>query len=126
LTRTIIEAVRKAGVRAILSKGWSGRLKEKKLQQHQQQQQQQPPNPITITSTTSSSPESIDSIEFPDFIYHIDKVPHDWLFPQMSGVLHHGGAGTTSAGIRAGVPTAVRPYFGDQFFWAERVGDVSF
>ena len=48
-------------------------------------------------------------------------VPHDWLFPQMAAVVHHGGAGTTAAGLRAGRPTLVIPFGGDQPFWASRV-----
>lgn len=47
--------------------------------------------------------------------------PHSWLFQQVSGVIHHGGAGTTSAGLRAGNPTFICPFFGDQHFWAEMV-----
>ena len=99
MTRIIIEAVKKANVRAIVSKGWSGRMKD---------------------ATSSKEPD----VEFPECIYSIDRVPHDWLFPQMAGVVHHGGAGTTSAGMRAGVPTVIKPFFGDQFFWADRVQEV--
>jgi UDP:flavonoid glycosyltransferase YjiC (YdhE family) len=50
-------------------------------------------------------------------VYVIDDVPHDWLFARCRAVCHHGGAGTTSAGLRAGLPTVVVPFFGDQFFW---------
>jgi len=52
-------------------------------------------------------------------ILQIDSLPHDWLFPQMAAVIHHGGAGTTAAGARAGVPTVIVPFFGDQPFWGE-------
>ena len=48
-------------------------------------------------------------------------VPHDWLFPQMRAAVHHGGAGTTAAGLRAGCPTLVIPFGGDQPFWGSRV-----
>ena len=51
-----------------------------------------------------------------------EDCPHDWLFSQMSCVVHHGGAGTTAAGLKAGRPTVVVPFFGDQFFW----GDIIF
>jgi UDP:flavonoid glycosyltransferase YjiC (YdhE family) len=51
----------------------------------------------------------------------IDEVPHAWLFPQLAAVVHHGGAGTTGAGLRAGVPPVLIPFFADQPFWAERV-----
>jgi UDP:flavonoid glycosyltransferase YjiC (YdhE family) len=51
----------------------------------------------------------------------VRDVPHSWLFPRMAAVVHHGGAGTTAAGLRAGVPTVVCPFFGDQPYWGERV-----
>ncbi|CAF0850394.1 unnamed protein product [Adineta steineri] len=54
----------------------------------------------------------------PDNIFKIGNVPHDWLFQYVSAVCHHGGAGTTAAGLRAGKPTIIVPFFGDQFFWA--------
>jgi sterol 3beta-glucosyltransferase len=47
----------------------------------------------------------------------VDAVPHDWLFPRMAAVFHHGGAGSTAAGLRAGVPSAAVPFFGDQPYW---------
>jgi UDP:flavonoid glycosyltransferase YjiC (YdhE family) len=49
------------------------------------------------------------------------SVPHEWLFPRMSAVVHHGGAGTTAAGLRAGVPNIVVPFTVDQPFWGDRV-----
>jgi sterol 3beta-glucosyltransferase len=54
-------------------------------------------------------------------VFLADAVPHDWLFPRMAAVVHHGGAGTTGAAIRAGVPAAVVPFSVDQPFWASRV-----
>ena len=47
----------------------------------------------------------------------VTTVPHEWLFPRMAAVFHHGGAGTTAAGLRAGVPSAALPFFGDQLYW---------
>jgi len=55
-----------------------------------------------------------------DLLY-LEAVPHDWLFPQCKMVIHHGGAGTTAAGLRAGIPNIVIPFMGDQSFWGERV-----
>ncbi|WP_432133126.1 MULTISPECIES: glycosyltransferase [unclassified Streptomyces] len=49
------------------------------------------------------------------------EAPHGWLFPRMAAVVHHGGAGTTCAALRAGVPNVVCPFFGDQPYWASRV-----
>ena len=54
-------------------------------------------------------------------VFAVQDVPHSWLFPRMAAVVHHGGAGTTAAGLRAGVPTVVCPFFGDQPYWGERV-----
>eukprot|EP00899_Mesostigma_viride_P004689 jgi/Mesvir1/14220/Mv09670-RA.1 len=89
LTQIIFGAVRKTGVRAILSKGASG---------------------------LGDGPNK------PDEIFLLDKhCPHDWLFPQCSGVIHHGGVGTTAAGAKAGKPTTIIPSFGDQFFWGDKI-----
>ncbi|CAF0767262.1 unnamed protein product [Rotaria sp. Silwood1] len=59
--------------------------------------------------------------KLPDNIFKIDDIPHDWLFEHVSAVCHHGGAGTTAAGLRAGKPTIILPFFGDQFFWGDVV-----
>lgn len=59
--------------------------------------------------------------EVPDNIFLLEDCPHDWLFPQCSAVVHHGGAGTTATGLKAGCPTTIVPFFGDQFFWGDRV-----
>jgi UDP:flavonoid glycosyltransferase YjiC (YdhE family) len=47
--------------------------------------------------------------------------PHEWLFPRVSAVIHHGGAGTTAAALRAGVPSVILPFFFDQGFWGRRL-----
>ena len=60
----------------------------------------------------------------PPNVYLIDDCPHDWLFPRCRAVCHHGGAGTTSTGLRAGLPTVVVPFFGDQFFWGRVIADA--
>ncbi|KAH9179294.1 glycosyltransferase family 1 protein [Lactarius sanguifluus] len=112
VTERIIRGVLKSGVHAIISKGWSARM----------------------------SKGGDEDVVFPEECYSLDKVPHDWLFPQIDAALHHGGAGTTGASLRgetslsvpppaylrvgigaAGIPTLIRPWFGDQFFWASRV-----
>jgi len=51
----------------------------------------------------------------------LGNVPHDWLFPKCKAVIHHGGAGTTAAGLKLGLPTMIVPFFGDQPFWGSRV-----
>jgi len=60
----------------------------------------------------------------PDDIYLLDYAPHDWLFPQMAGVVHHGGAGTTAAAMRAGVPQTVVSHMADQPYWGRRVVEL--
>ncbi|KAI9817207.1 MAG: hypothetical protein M1827_001320 [Pycnora praestabilis] len=84
-TKLIFEAVKKAGVRALVSKGWGG--------------------------------IGGDALGIPDGVFMLGNVPHDWLFKNVSCVVHHGGAGTTAAGILLGRPTVVVPFFGDQPFW---------
>ncbi|KAG1829240.1 glycosyltransferase family 1 protein [Suillus subalutaceus] len=97
MTHCVIEAVLRSGVYAILSKGWSDRLHTK--------------------SSDVSEPEE----PLPKQIYPINSIPHDWLFQRIDAACHHGGAGTTGASLRAGIPTIVKPFFGDQFFSADRV-----
>jgi hypothetical protein len=57
----------------------------------------------------------------PDGIFMLGNCPHDWLFQHVSCVVHHGGAGTTAAGIALGRPTVIVPFFGDQPFWGAMV-----
>jgi UDP:flavonoid glycosyltransferase YjiC (YdhE family) len=56
-----------------------------------------------------------------DNVLYLNAVPHDWLLPQCRAIVHHGGAGTTSAGLRAGIPNIVVPFTADQPFWGRRV-----
>jgi sterol 3beta-glucosyltransferase len=51
----------------------------------------------------------------------IERAPHRWLFPRVAAVVHHGGAGTTAAGLLAGRPTVVCPFQGDQHFWGAAI-----
>ena len=57
----------------------------------------------------------------PENIFVTESVPHDWLFPCCKVVIHHGGAGTTAAGLRAGIPNIVVSFAADQPFWGKRV-----
>jgi UDP:flavonoid glycosyltransferase YjiC (YdhE family) len=61
------------------------------------------------------------SIAQTDEVFVADSIPHEWLFPRMTAVVHHGGAGTTGAAFRAGVPAVVVPFTVDQPFLASRV-----
>ena len=51
----------------------------------------------------------------------MESAPHRWLFPRVAAVVHHGGAGTTAAGLLAARPTVVCPFQGDQYFWGAAV-----
>lgn len=74
---------------------------------------------IIATGWGGLKPETL-----PDTILQIDHAPHAWLFPRMAAIVHHGGAGTTAAALRAGKPSVVVPFFGDQPFWGKRVHDL--
>ncbi|KAL8712052.1 MAG: hypothetical protein Q9225_007017 [Loekoesia sp. 1 TL-2023] len=87
-TTMIFEAIEKAGVRALVSKGWGGLGNEENT---------------------------------PDNVYMLENTPHDWLFPRVSAVVHHGGAGTIAIGLKCGKPTMIVPFFGDQPFWGAMV-----
>lgn len=89
VTRTILEAVRRTGVRAVLARGWGG-----------------------LEPAASAHSESV---------MFIGSAPHSWLFPQVSAVVHHGGCGTTAAGLLAGKPGIICPFFGDQPFWGRHI-----
>ncbi|ORY58906.1 uncharacterized protein BCR38DRAFT_71930 [Pseudomassariella vexata] len=108
MTQEVIDAVLKADVRCVLSKGWSDRLpKEAK-------------NASSAESTETQAKEP----ELPPEIFQIKSAPHDWLFARIDAAAHHGGSGTTGASLRAGIPTIVRPFFGDQFFFGARIEDL--
>ena len=70
-------------------------------------------------------PGEIDpGLESSGVLFPINEAPHAWLFPRMSALVHHGGAGTTAAGLRAGAPALVIPQFADQFFWGARLAEM--
>ncbi|KAJ3332125.1 hypothetical protein HDU76_001218 [Blyttiomyces sp. JEL0837] len=92
MTELVFQAVDKAGVRALVSKGWGGL--------------------------------GGDKLKVPDNVYLIGNCPHDWLFTKVSAVVHHGGAGTTAAGLKAGKPTVIVPFFGDQPFWGAMIASI--
>ena len=59
--------------------------------------------------------------DLPKTILRLDEAPHDWLLPHAAAIMHHGGAGTTAAALRAGIPSIIAPFFGDQPFWGQRI-----
>jgi len=66
----------------------------------------------------------LEKANLPANLFAMDDIPHTWLFPRVSAVVHHGGSGTTGAGLHAGVPSVLVPHIGDQPFWAERVAEL--
>ena len=86
-TSVVVQALRQAGLRAVVATGWGGLAAD----------------------------------QANDHLLFIQEAPHAWLFPRVAAVVHHGGAGTTGAGLRAGRPTLVCPQIGDQLFWGRRV-----
>ncbi|KAK5164789.1 uncharacterized protein LTR77_009453 [Saxophila tyrrhenica] len=91
-TDMIFQAAEKAGVRALVHKGWGGFGRSNK--------------------------------DTPKNVFMLDNTPHDWLFPRVKAVVHHGGAGTTAIGLKCGKPTMIVPFFGDQPFWGAMVADA--
>jgi len=62
--------------------------------------------------------------DLPADMFMLASAPHAWLFPRMAAVVHHGGAGTTAAGLRAGVPAVIIPHGNDQFAWGRRIYEL--
>jgi len=60
----------------------------------------------------------------PDSVLMVDSIPHSWLFQHVSAVVHHGGAGTTAAALRSGMPSMIIPFFGDQPFWGRHIAKL--
>ncbi len=105
LTQEVVDAVLRADVRCVLSKGWSDRLGGS-------------------GGDSAAKPVATEEVPLPPEIFQIKSAPHDWLFAQVDAAAHHGGSGTTGASLRAGIPTIVRPFFGDQFFFGARLEDL--
>lgn len=87
LGAAVSDAVRRAGVRAVIASGWGA-----------------------MSHLRSDSDTFV-----------VESVPHHWLFPRVAAVVHHGGAGTTAAGLVAGRPSVICPFQGDQYFWGAAV-----
>lgn len=117
LTQEVIDAVIKSDVRCILSKGWSDRMSTGN-------KDDKSPKDGDKAENEQQSVEKTEEPKLPPEILQIKSAPHDWLFAQIDAVAHHGGSGTTGASLRAGVPTIIRPFFGDQFFFGNRVEDL--
>ncbi len=64
---------------------------------------------------------SVPALDVPLKVMTVGDIPHAWLFPRVAAVIHHGGAGTTAAALRAGKPSLILPLTADQSFWARQV-----
>jgi sterol 3beta-glucosyltransferase len=96
LSTLAIKSLQLAGVKGVLLGGWAG---------------------LTRDALDTSTEEGRELHAWAaENVFEIESCPHDWLFPQCAAVVHHGGAGTLAAGIRAGRPTIVCATQGDQPF----------
>jgi UDP:flavonoid glycosyltransferase YjiC (YdhE family) len=68
--------------------------------------------------------QPMQQLTIPNSIYHAGSIPHDWLLKRVSGLVHHGGFGTTAAGFLAGIPMLVIPHIIDQFIWGQKVAKL--
>jgi sterol 3beta-glucosyltransferase len=66
----------------------------------------------------------MEGIELPDHVLAVREAPHDWLLPRVAAFVHHGGAGSTAAALRAGVPSVIVPFAAEARFWARRVHEL--
>jgi len=113
VAETIYKAAKEAKIRVIIQQGWAGLGKSLK-------------GLDGVSFVKGAKYE--DGTEAPeldltreDFCLVIGRVAHSWLFDMVAGVVHHGGAGTTYAGLKAAKPTLIAPFFGDQPFWGQMV-----
>lgn len=74
-----------------------------------------------IRAVYDPGPRAPSDLELPDHVFRLEGAPHEWLFKHVSAVVHHGGAGTVGASLRAGLPTATVPFFFDHRFFSDRV-----
>ena len=76
---------------------------------------------VNVRAVVSAGWGGLTHGDLPRFVFPLDEAPHDWLFPRMAAIVHHGGAGTTGAALRAGKPSVVTPFIVDQFAWARQL-----
>lgn len=77
-----------------------------------------------LRAIISAGGANVSTADLPGTVLAVSSVPHQWLFSQVTAVVHHGGAGTTAAGLHAGKPTMVIPHISDQPFWGRRVYEM--
>jgi len=109
-----LDALGKMGNRAVILSGW-GKLSGKQSSDVLDASGKTDNLPVVLSGQDNrSSEQSAD-------ILVMDAVPHDWLLPRCKAIIHHGGAGTTAAGLHSGIPNVVVSFAADQPFWGARV-----
>ena len=63
-------------------------------------------------------------VALPPGVFATGDLDHRALFPRLDLLVHHGGAGTTAAALRSGVPQLIVPHIVDQFFHGRRVAEL--
>ena len=113
----IYGAAKKAGIRVIVQQGWAGLGRNLRGK----------PGVSFVKGAKYADGTEAPELDLKiknDFCLVIGRVAHSWLFDMVAGVCHHGGAGTTYAGLMAARPTLVAPFFGDQPFWGQMVNNA--
>ncbi len=104
LEHIIKAAAKKVGCRIIVQSGWTN---------------------LDVSDCVNAEDLDMDLDFKGPLCQNVGRCPHDWLLPLCCAVVHHGGAGTTAAGLKHGLPTFVCPFFADQYMWSEMVARAS-
>lgn len=118
MTECVVQSVLDSDVRAILSKGWSDRLSVKKGDdeaaddEDDERTEEEKKEAEEEKKAKEEEKKKQEAKQFPPEIFSVSSVPHDWLFSRIDAACHHGGAGTTGASLRAGIPTIIKPFCG--------------
>jgi UDP:flavonoid glycosyltransferase YjiC (YdhE family) len=81
-------------------------------------------NSLRIRAIIQGWEAGIKQLTLPKNIHATGPLPHSWLLPHCAGIVHHGGFGTTAAGLQAGIPALVIPHIADQFYWGQKIFDL--
>jgi sterol 3beta-glucosyltransferase len=79
---------------------------------------------VNVRAIIQGWEEGMRELSLPASIFNAGSLPHSWLLPRSAGVVHHGGFGTTAAGLWAGIPALVIPHLADQFYWGQRIFEL--
>lgn len=96
MTACVVQSVLESDVRVILSKGWSDRLQSKKDSSEEVAEEETPEEKAEKEKQKIAKEREM----FPDEVFPIASVPHDWLFPRIDAACHHGGGESKSEAER--------------------------